>query len=246
MALILLVSTTGCGGVSERAPDAGGNEDAGPDADPGNLLDPIDGTWTFTLEDVECTVTLDGANEAYEVYCPSAPGSVGTDCTQTKDDVRLSGTWGEAFAGRADTIRHYEGTSCQTDVMENAGVDIIEQGVFTMEASHGETSTAAGFMQLAYGSWDWLIPDLDSTTFECSAAFGPTADEQGVSFHVECPQDPTTANNCTTTSVTVIDGVLSASAMNGEGWTEDRNEGAGCADPPVVEGTHSAMSATRM
>lgn len=246
LAVIFLVSTAGCGKVSLRDPDTGGNEDAGADADPGNLLDPIDGTWTFTLEDVTCTVTIDAAAEAYEVYCPSGPRSVGTDCMQTKDDVRLSGTWGEEFAGTADTIRHYEGTTCQNDVMENTGVDIIEQGVFTMEATHGETSAEAGFMQLAYGTWDWLIPDIDNTTFGCSVAFGPAASEEGVAFHVECPEDPVTANNCTTTSVTVIDGVLGASAMTGEGWTEDRNEGTGCADPPVVEGTHSAMEATRM
>lgn len=248
LALILLVSTAGCGKVSLPASDAGADEDASPDVDaaPANLLDPIDGTWTFTLEDVTCTVTIDGAAEAYEVYCPSEPRSVGNDCTQTKDDVRLSGTWGEAFAGRADVISRYEGTTCQTDVMENPGVDIIEQGVFTMEAVLGEPLAATGFMQLAYGTWDWLIPDIDNTTFACSAIFGPAANEDGVSFHVECPEDPVTANNCTTTSVTVIDGVLTGSAMTGEGWSEDRNEGAGCSVPPVVEGTRSPMEATHM
>lgn len=256
LASVLVVAIAGCGKVSLKVDDSGfdaGAQDAAADAAPANLLDPLSGTWTWFLDSeadpsVECTVTLEA--ETFDVYCPSGePQQIGTDCMEVKDDVHITGTWNQGFEGSGDTIKRYEGTTCQTSPGEPAGVDIVEADVFTMVATHDPAAPMEGFLNLAYGVWQWTGTDNGDPPdpLGCSATFEP--DEQGVAFRVECPEDPTTANGCVTTSVTVLEGVLTASSFAAEAWDEDRNEdaaGADCTQPPLIENEHTPMGATRM
>ena len=241
--LLLLVATAGCGKVSLSA-------DAGPsgDAAPGNLLDPIAGTWSFWLDNetdpsAQCTVTFD--TESFDVYCPSAPTEVTPGCMEVKDDVHLYGSWGADFQGTADTITRYEGDTCEGAGFAPVGEDIVDEGFFTMTAAHEQPSAMDGFLNLAYGVWQWTGDD-GTESLGCSATFGPADGEVGVTFRVECPEDPTISNMCTTTAFVIVEGVLTASSMTAEGWNEDRNEGEGCTEPPVVEGERTPMGATRM
>lgn len=255
LALLVLVPAVGCGDIKTIAEDAApGEADAAPDADLGNPADPLIGTWSFWIDDPpdgECDVTIDG--ESYEVYCPSDPYDPVPDCTRTKNDTRIRGTWTDAFAGTFDSITRYEGTGC-TGEYTPVDVDIVEQGVLTMDATHAAASQATGFLQLAYGSWDWTLrePGDGGETFGCAVSFEPGDGADSVAFRVECVDPDTTepVQDCTLTNATVVTGTLGAAEMIGEGWGEDRYDGSGCAptypDPVVEELPHTPMGASKL
>lgn len=250
-----LALASGCGEIRTVSPDGGGEQgDAGGELDAGNPSDPLDGSWTWWIgseldPDTTCEVTIGGG--AYEVYCPSAPYEIATDCMRTKSDTRIQGTWAAAFDGTFDDIRRYEGAGCETAGYTPVGVDIVEEGVLVMDASHATTSEAVGFLQLAYGGWDWSIHQADAPAevFGCAVSFAPADGVDAVEFRVECTEDPSTPKpDCTRTSTTYIEGQLDAAVMTAEGWTVSRYEGAGCAPDypdPVVEDEHVPMGATR-
>jgi hypothetical protein len=252
--LATALASSGCGEIRTLSADGGGDQgDGGGQLDAGNPGDPLEGTWTWWIgseadPDTTCEVTLGGG--AYEVYCPSDPYEIRTDCMRTKSDTRIQGTWTASFDGTFDEITRYEGTACEPDYSP-VGVDIVEQGVLEMDATHATTSEAIGFLQLAYGGWDWTIHEAEAPAdvFGCTVSFAPADSGDAVDFHVECSEDPSTPKpDCTRTSTTYLEGRLDAAVMSGEGWTVDRYEGTGCAPDypdPVVEQDHVAMGATR-
>lgn len=250
---LALLPAAACGEIKSASPDGGpGGSDAAPDGDPGNPADPLTGSWTWWFGDPpdgECDVTIDGV--AYEVYCASDPFEVATDCTRTKNDTRIQGTWDSGFVGTFDEIERYEGTGCAAAGHPSVGVDIVTEDVFIMGADHAMTSQATGFLQLAYGSWDWQIRDTGEPPdmLACAVSFAPGDDTATVAFRVECLQEPTTPiTDCTQTGALVLAGTLTSSEMAADVWEEDRYEGTGCAPmypDPVVEGTHTPMGATR-
>lgn len=253
-ALLLVIAAAACGEIRTVSPDGGpGGSDAAADADPGNPADPLIGSWTWWIgepPDTECDVTIDGVE--YEVYCGSDPYEVATDCMRTKNDTRIQGTWDTAFTGTFDEIERYEGTGCVGAGYPTVGEDIVTEDVLAMGADHTTASQAAGFLQLAYGGWDWEIHDTTqpSDMLACGVSFAPGDDTATVAFRVECLEAPTTPiADCTQTGALVIDGTLTASEMAADGWEEDRYDGAGCAPmypDPVVAGAHTPMGATRL
>jgi hypothetical protein len=250
---LLVVLVACCGEIKTASPDAGpGGADAAPDADPGHVADPLVGSWTWWIgdpPDTECDVTIEGVE--YEVYCGSDPVEVATDCMRTKNDTRIQGTWDSGFAGTFDEIERYEGTGCAAAGHPTVGVDIVTEDVLAMGADHTTAAPAAGFLQLAYGAWDWEIHDTvePSDMLACQVSFEAGPDANTVAFRVECLEEPTSpVADCTQTGALVIDGTLTAAAMAAEGWDEDRYQGSGCSPmypDPVVEGEHTPMSATR-
>lgn len=251
-----LAAAIGCGEIKTVADEdgGGGESDAAPPADAGNPGDPLNGTWQWWIgddpknPDSTCDVTIGGG--AFEVYCPSDPFEVATDCTRTKNDTRIQGTWTSSFAGTFDEIERYEGTGCAAAGHPDVDVDIVTEGLLVMEADHAQAASASGFLPQANGRWDWAMWEAEDTAnrIECAVSFEPGADDDVAAFRVECLEAPTEpVPDCSETDATVIEGTIGATQMISEGWSETRYEGAGC-DPmfpdPVVEGDHSPMGAT--
>lgn len=254
IALLALAAVSGCGDVKSIASDSGtGEGDAGASADAGNTIDPLSGTWSWWIgsekvPDARCDVTIGGGQ--FDVYCPSDPVMVVDGCMRTKNDLQVRGAWNHEFSGSVDEIERYEGAACPGAGYPTVDEDIVQEGIVSMAALHSETSQEAGFLELAYGVWDWTLidPDAVDSDFGCAVSFGPRPGE-AVAFRVECLQEPTEPIlDCTETEATVIEGSLDASSMTGEGWDEDRYAGTGCGvmyPDPVVEGTRTLMGASR-
>lgn len=250
-----VLAAAGCGEIKTVAgEDAAAGSDAAPTAaDAGNPGDPLDGAWQWWIgddpenPDATCDVTIGGG--AFEVYCPSDPIEVGTDCMRTKNDTRIRGTWTTGFEGAFDEIERYEGTGCGAAGHPDTGVDIVTEGVLVMEADHA-ASAAGGFLALAGGQWDWAMWQAEDTAdrIECTVSFEPAAAAGATAFRVECLEAPATpVPDCTEIDAIVIEGTIDAAAMTAEGWDESRYDGAGCAPTypdPVVEGDHAPMGAS--
>ena len=253
---LLPLAALGCGEIKTVAgEDGGAAADAAPEAaDAGNPGDPLNGTWQWWIgddpenPDSTCGVTIGGGE--FEVYCPSDPIEVGTDCMRTKSDTRIRGTWTTGFDGTFDEIRRYEGTGCADAGYPDVDVDIVTEGVLVMQADHA-ASAGGGFLSVAGGQWDWAMWEAEDETnrIECSVSFEPGAEVDTTAFRVECLEAPATPiPDCTEIDGIVIEGTIDQTVMISEGWNETRYQGAGC-DPmypdPVVEGDHSPMGATR-
>ena len=253
--VLSLAAAPGCGEIKTVAgADSGAGSDGAPiTADAGNPGDPLNGTWHWWIGDAEtpdatCDVTIGGGE--FEVYCPSGPSTAGTDCMRTKNDTRILGTWGAAFAGRFDQVERYEGTGCAAAGHPDTDVDIVTEGVLVMEADLATDSTASGFLPEAFGQWDWSMREAEApdAVITCAVDFAPGDDADTAAFHVECLEPPTTpVENCTEIEAIIIEGTIDAATMISEGWDETRYEGAGCSPmfpDPVVEGDHAPMGAT--
>lgn len=251
-----LVAAMGCGEIKTVAgEDGGAGSDAAPTAaDAGNPGDPLNGAWHWWIgdsaetPDSTCDVTIGGG--AFEVYCPSDPYEVGTNCMKTKNDTRIQGTWAAAFAGTFDQVERYEGIGCADLGYPDTDVDIVTEGVLVMEADLAEAAAASGFLPQAFGQWDWSMWEAEdeANLIACAVSFEPGADADNAAFRVECVEDPTTpVPDCTEIDALVIEGTINAAEMTGAGWDESRYQGAGCAPDypdPVVEGEHTPMGAT--
>jgi hypothetical protein len=247
-------TAAGCGEIKTAGEDGGSGIDGAPTAaDAGFPGDPLNGTWHWWIGPAEtpdstCDVTI-GAGD-FEVYCPSDPYEVATDCMRTKNDTRIQGSWHTAFDGTFDEIERYEGAGCAAAGHPDTDVDLVTQGVLAMEAAQSETSDEPGFLPLAFGAWDWAIWEAATPDdrFGCAVSFAPGDSAASVAFRVDCVAAPDTpVPDCTHNEATVIEGSIDAQQMISEGWSEDRYAGAGC-DPdypdPVVEGEHAPMGAT--
>ena len=254
---LLPLTAIGCGEIKTVAgEDGGAGEDAAVQpADAGHPGDPLNGTWQWWIgddpenPDSTCDVTIGGGE--FEVYCPSGPIEVGTDCMRTKNDTRIVGTWAAAFAGRFDQVERYEGTGCSAAGHPDTDVDIVTEGVLVMEADLAEAAAATGFLPEAFGQWDWSMWEAEDeeNLIACAVSFEPGADADKAEFRVECLEEPTTpVPDCTAIEAIVIEGTIDQAVMTSEGWDETRYQGAGC-DPdypdPVVEGDHAPMGATK-
>jgi hypothetical protein len=254
--VLSLAAAPGCGEIKTVAGGDGGagSDGAPPTVDAGNPGDPLNGTWHWWIgdevaPDSTCDVTIGGGE--FEVYCPSPPYEITADCTRTKNDTRILGTWGAAFAGRFDQIERYEGTGCAAADHPDTDVDIVTEGVLVMEADLATDSTASGFLPEAFGQWDWSMSEAEAPdpVITCAVTFEPGADAETAAFHVECQEPPETPiADCTQIDAIVIEGTIDAATMTGEGWDESRYDGVGCAptypDPVVVDGEPAPMGAT--
>jgi hypothetical protein len=255
LALPLLIAAA-CGDIKTVAGGDGGSGSDGASSAPdaGNPGDPLNGTWHWWIgtdpenPDSTCDVTI-GAG-AFEVYCPSDPYEIGTDCMQTKNDTRIQGTWMTGFDGTFDEIERYEGIGCAEFGHPDTDVDIVTQGVLIMTASQSETSDQPGFLPMAFGAWDWSVWEADdqANAFGCAVSFEPGDSAAIAAFRVDCVSQPDTPKaDCTHTEATVITGTIDGAMMTSEGWSEDRYDGAGCAPDypdPVVESSHTPMGAS--
>jgi len=253
--LLLTSAATACGEIKTVAGEDGGGSDAAPGTpDAGNPGDPLNGTWHWWIgtdpenPDSTCDVTIGGG--AFEVYCPSGPFEIATDCMRTKNDTRIQGTWLTGFDGTFDEIERYEGTGCAAAGHPDTDVDIVTQAVTIMTASQSETSDQPGFLPLAFGAWDWSAwaADDEANAFGCAVSFEPGDDSDVAAFRVDCVGETDTPKaGCMHTEATVISGTIDRAVMASEGWGEDRYEGADCPPEfpdPVVEDSHTPMGAT--